>query len=208
MQAEAEVTAESMMGIKRISLTLLAVLLTSISTGSMAYAGESSTSTTGKSVTLVSIPVDNEIHDEPGSQVEITTQLAGPIDGQMCKVDFSFENNTSIHSDNTILLYSGESMARFDGVEDADFAERLATMQPQYLYIDGYITVQMILGEEGVSSGGIIVDLYCEVLPPAEIGTPVSVVRQIGDYTPDIVVTPTVSSVPAAAIPASPRFTG
>lgn len=146
----------------------------------------------------VSVPVDTVIRD-----AELSKHLLASVDvpqahqDQLCAATLTSKNNVSIHPGTNVYVDSGNSLF-FADVENGSFVS--AT---QELLLSSQISVSVELGEDGVFSGGLLVDVLC----PEQEPTPTSTVAPTQTPTVEPTPTNTVTPTPTRTVAPTPTAT-
>jgi hypothetical protein len=148
----------------------------------------------------VTIPVTTVVDDDPGTEHvmgEADLAAEGIAAGQTCQVMLVRNNNDSVHPDNDLRVVSGSNAVVFPDFEDTPGP----IVEPPFgdvLVVDGVkVTVLLVLGSDGVSSGGFTVTLDCEPTPPPD-----------DEPQPPIVVPPDAPPSPPQPAASPPRQAG
>lgn len=146
----------------------------------------------------ISIPFDDLIFAPPGSvvllaEVDVDTDLVG----RTCFLAVGAENQASVHMGNDLIVSTGTSEAVIVGVEDTPNG---GTNQTYEMVVGPVITVQLRIGQDGMSSLGFGLSFDCQ--EPTEVTVPDLGEQQVDRTT--TVPTPTVAPTTVATVPATP----
>ncbi|HEX2153539.1 MAG TPA: LPXTG cell wall anchor domain-containing protein [Acidimicrobiia bacterium] len=114
----------------------------------------------------IEIPLPTVVRDGPGSQHLLADQEV-PTDlvGMSCTAQARAENQSSVHPGNNLVIASGGQEVVLEDVERAPGA---VTTAEGSLILGERVTVTLVMGEDGVFSAGMSVELTCA---PAESTT-------------------------------------
>jgi len=137
-----------------IGLALLAVLLIAIP--AMAQTGTDT----------IEIFIDGFVEGTPGEVIHLETVIVpeGMV-GRTCTGTARTENNASEHRNNDFILTSGSSSTE---ILDWEAVAGENTNMSGTLVLGESITVDLRLGDSGVSSGGVLIILTCAAPEPPE----------------------------------------
>ena len=111
----------------------------------------------------MSIPIDTVVRGKVGAQGVLATAETGDLEGQVCSVSSTSENQRSTHPNNDLIVASGSTSVTLEDVEREPggtvHAEGTLTLGPT-------VTVTLVLGEDGVFSGGLTLNIDCEDILP------------------------------------------
>ena len=112
----------------------------------------------------VEVPITNvEAKGDPGSTVLIgSTDIAEDLQGRSCDVTITVKNQTSENPGNTLIVSSGDSSVRVEGIEDTANA---ITEASGTLTLGPSINVSVQLGNANITSLGSSLTVTCEPLP-------------------------------------------
>ena len=107
----------------------------------------------------LTVPIDTVVRTEPG----VETLLASmPVDaslvGAQCDVAIDAHNQESVHPGNDLVVRSGESSAVLANVEGQSGADTTASAE---LVLGESLTVSLVMGSDGVFSGGFDLAFDC-----------------------------------------------
>jgi len=115
--------------------------------------------------TTIAIEVDDIVRGDPGEVIHLeTVTVPEGMVGWTCTGTAQTEKNASEHRNNDFILASGGASATIPDWERK--AEAITSMSGTLVLGDS-ITVDLVLGPDGVSSGGVLITLSCA--PPAPI---------------------------------------
>ncbi|MCP4226244.1 MAG: hypothetical protein GY773_23150, partial [Actinomycetia bacterium] len=107
---------------------------------------------------------DKVLIAEPGSLQNVAVEaIPAELQGQTCDLRVVAENGSSVHPGNTVIITTGTSRMETAGVEDAPDGQVIA-VQP--VTLGETLTVQLLMGPEGLSSLGFTVGVDCQEPPP------------------------------------------
>jgi len=115
----------------------------------------------------ISIEVDGIVRGDPGEIFQVAFVNVDPgMVGWLCTGTAQTENNASQHRNNDFILASGGASATIPNWERVAGA---ITSMSGTLVLGDSITVDLRLGPDGVSSGGVLITLTCAPPAPKEI---------------------------------------
>ena len=105
--------------------------------------------------------LDEVQREPPGTVIELASFVVTPADlGRVSNFALTTTNNESVHEDNNLVLTTGGGSVTFVDVErEGEFSD---TQGP--LTLGDTLTVDLVMGEDGVSSAGF--SFLVECLPP------------------------------------------
>jgi hypothetical protein len=116
--------------------------------------------------TTIAIEVDDIVRGDPGEVIHLeTVTVPEGMVGWTCTGTAQTEKNASEHRNNDFILASGGASAT---IPDWERKAEASTSMSGTLVLGDSITVDLLLGPDGVSSGGVLITLSCA--PPAPIG--------------------------------------
>jgi hypothetical protein len=133
-----------------------------------------------------------------------SSDVAADMVGDVCDVTASADNNGSVHPQSDLIVSSDGTQVTIANVEAVPGAVTIANGE---LTLGSTITVSVRLGPDGVFSGGGSVELVCTDASPA----PTEQSTTTSTTVPSAAVAGITQSRPevaAAAVAASPGFTG
>lgn len=118
---------------------------------------------------LLEIPIDGVTYGEEGDRILVASaNVPSNFVGETCLVTGDADNQESVHPGNNLEIVAGDQVLVVPDVEsEAD----LATHFGEFGEITPTIEVYIVLGVDGVSSGGFSVSVDCSVMPPEESTT-------------------------------------
>jgi hypothetical protein len=173
----------------------------------------------------IAVPVDTAVFGDPGTVHELASATVDPLlQGSTCTVMAIASNNESVHPGSDLVVSSGASSVR---VADVEAAPNKVTEGDGTLVLGPQLTVSVILGGDGVFSGGVQLTVTCEAPPPTTgppttepptttgppttkpptTQPPTSTVPDGPGASVTVVEVPIVA-VPATPVPAQPATTG
>lgn len=152
----------------------------------------------------ISINPDQVVRAEPGSVVTVAEQaVPAELVGRTCDLRITTDNGSSVHPGNAVVSKTGDSVVETTGVEDGSEAS-VVDVQP--VVLGETLTIQLRMGDEGLSSLGFTVAVDCEDL--VQVDPPAA--EQTTDPAPTttVPVTSLPEAPPAVAQIGDPTFTG
>lgn len=153
----------------------------------------------------------------PGSETVIATEPIEPwLQGATCTVQVAVANNSSEHPGTDLIFTSGSQTLVIEDVE----SEAGAVFEGEgEIIVEGEsLTVSVLLGEDGVTSGGLAITFECDRQPPTtttappgtEPPSPTSTAAPPPSVAPQTTVPPTTlpPSTPEPPTAGQPDFTG
>jgi hypothetical protein len=137
---------------------------------------------------------------EPGSLRTVATQaVPAELQGRTCDLRVVAENGSSVHPGNTVIVTTGTSRVETPGIEDQSDG---TVLNAQSVVLGEALTVQLLMGPEGLSSLGFTIAVDCGEPPlaPVTVDPPVLPALQEAPALP--------TAPPARAAVGDPTFTG
>lgn len=107
----------------------------------------------------LTIPVSTIKRGEPGSTHVLATQAVDQdLIGMVCDVKATGENQSSVHPGNDIVITSGNGEVT---LADVERAPNVVTTADGQLTLSDQILVTLVLGSDGVFSGGMNLEFDC-----------------------------------------------
>lgn len=167
-----------------------------------------------ESANTISVPVNTVVYGANGSSHVLADEIVPDhLVGTMCDISAQSENNFSVHPDTDLLISSGGKGTSIDDVESGDGLIKLADGQ---LRLSDTIKVEVILGPDGVFSGGVQVVFTCVPPEPEPTPEPEPEVTPEPEMVPEPEVIPPTTveqpppleAPPAQPMVVQPQFTG
>ncbi len=160
----------------------------------------------------ISIDIDGVVRGDPGDVITVATTTVDPeLVGATCEAELTDRNNESTHPNNDLIVTSGGESAVF---EDVETEANSTTVIPGDITLGETVVVEIRLGEDGVSSGGLdlVFDCTNAVSPttteaPATTEVPTEVLPET-QVPAQPAPTPLPQTQVEAASAAQPTFTG
>lgn len=113
---------------------------------------------------LVTVEIDNISYGAEGDRILVgSAQIPAEAVGRNCLVIGSAVNQESVHPGNNLIIVSGDETLVVPNIEGA---AGQATEFEQFEDIGSSLEVFIELGPNGVSSGGFVVTVDCDAVPP------------------------------------------
>jgi hypothetical protein len=160
----------------------------------------------------ISIDIDGVVRGNPGDVIEVASTTVDPdLVGATCQAELTDRNNESTHPNNDLIVSSGGQSAVF---EDVETQANSVTTFPGDITLGETVVVEIRLGEDGVSSGGLdlVFDCTNAVFPATTVAPTTTEVPT--EVLPETQVpaqpapTPLPETQVEAATAAQPTFTG
>ncbi len=166
-----------------------------------------------ESSTSIDVPVDTVAYGAPGSTHELASVAVDPaLRGGSCSVASTGKNNDSVHPDSRLVVTSGSSSV---SLEDVESAPGKISEGDGELVLGDTVVVSVVLGPDGVFSGGVSVSISCTPPPPTTTPPTTTPTTPTTTTTPPavvVVVTPPPAPIapapPAVPVPVAPQTAG
>ncbi len=155
----------------------------------------------------LTIPIDSVVRGDSFETVTVAS-VTVPADlvGDTCTVTLEAANNNSVHDDNHLIISTGGESVTFPNVESESFQTTTAAGD---VTLGESVLVQLQLGEDGVSSGGLSLTFDCaEVLPTTTIAPTTTTEPPTEVLTETTVPAALPETKVEAATAAQPAYTG
>lgn len=107
----------------------------------------------------LAVPIDTVVRSEPGVETLLATvAVDDELVGSTCEVNVDAHNQESVHPGNDLVIRSGDSTATLSDVEGASGADTVGSAQ---LTLGESLSVSLVMGSDGVFSGGFDVTFDC-----------------------------------------------
>jgi len=157
----------------------------------------------------ISVAPDTPVFGDPGTVHTIASQpVAAELVGEPCDLKVTSTNGGSVHMGNVLTVRTGEHVIVVENVEDSSDA---SLHRLERVTMGETLTVELTLGEDGVSSLGYNVGFECtpeDLVPevkPGRVENPDTTPATTPATDPP---SPLPVVEPARATPAEPTFTG
>ncbi len=123
-----------------------------------------------ESSTSIDVPVDTSVYGAPGSTHELASVAVDPaLRDASCAVVSTGKNNDSVHPDSRLVVSSGASSV---SLEDVESAPGKISEGDGELVLGDTVVVSVVLGPDGIFSGGVSVSISCSPPPPTTTTPP------------------------------------
>ncbi|MEZ5282532.1 MAG: LPXTG cell wall anchor domain-containing protein [Acidimicrobiales bacterium] len=139
----------------------------------------------------LTVPIDTVVRSEPGAET-VLAQLDVDADlvGATCQIGVDAHNQESVHPNNDLVIRSGGASAVLADVEGESGADTIGSAT---LTLGETVTVALVMGSDGVFSGGFDLAFDCG---PGSTGSETSVpATTIADTTTTTVATTTTTTI-------------
>lgn len=134
-----------------LAVTLAAIVFAVFGCSPMASAGDE----------LIRLPVEQIVRGAPGSTTQVASVPLDPsLDGLLCEVRALGLNGDSVHAGNDYVVRSNGSQVVLSDVERAP---GVTTEAAGLLELGSSLSVELVLGADGIHSGGITVEVSCDL---------------------------------------------
>ncbi len=107
------------------------------------------------------LPIDTVVRAEPGTVTELRrVSVDADLIGSRCELGITAENQDSVHPGNHLVVASGDSHATLHDVEGE--AGRVSNTVAPEITLGETVVVSLVMGSDGVFSGGFSVTLSCD----------------------------------------------
>ena len=167
-----------------------------------------------ESSTSIDVPVDTVAYGAPGSTHELASVAVDPaLRGASCSVASTGKNNDSVHPDSRLVVTSGSSSV---SLEDVESAPGKTSEGDGELVLGDTVVISVVLGPDGIFSGGVSVSISCTPPPPTTTTPPPTTTTPPPPTTttpPAVVVSvkpplAPIAPTPAAPVPVAPQTAG
>lgn len=117
----------------------------------------------------LAIPLDFAITGgaSPGERVELTVVAAGPLTGRTCELQATRPGQGGAHPGSDLIVTSGDQVSTLADVERSPDA---TTGSAEPITLGDTITVELVVGADGVYEGDVVLELTCQPGPAAPNG--------------------------------------
>ena len=148
---------------------------------------------------LISIPVDEIIYGSEGEEILVASAEVPPdLIGLSCQMTGETVNQESVHFGNDLVIRLGaqtEELANFEDERDIRYTfSSIAELPPR---IDVYVR----LGPDGVSSGGFLISIECDLEPPTSSTSTSTTISDTSSTTTTISNTSSTSTTTTSTLP-------
>lgn len=128
--------------------------------GLLLLAGFSSSIVLAQDLPTIEIPINTVIREPAGTQVPLLTkEVPEQYIGYICTANAVAKNQSSVHPGNDLIVSSNGTSVT---MKDVERASGVSTPASGTLQLGSAIDVTLSMGQDGVFSGGMTVELDCE----------------------------------------------
>jgi hypothetical protein len=148
----------------------------------------------------VEIQVTGAVYGNPGDVLVVQEVAVDPaLVGATCTGVAITQNNESVHPDTDLIISTGGTQSEFDDVESVSDG---TTEGSEQLVLGSTITVSVRLGADGVASGGTMLSLDCQAIPPTTTTT-TTTPTTVPPSTAPPTTAPTATVPPTTTVPST-----
>lgn len=118
---------------------------------------------------LISIPIEQVTRGDEGDEILVASaDVPADLVGLQCEMVGETSNQDSVHEGNDLLIRLGDQVRVIENFEDErDIRYEFRQIEEMPARVD----VLVRLGPDGVSSGGFLISIECELEPPTTTST-------------------------------------
>ncbi|MEZ5245032.1 MAG: hypothetical protein R2707_08055 [Acidimicrobiales bacterium] len=154
---------------------------------------------------LISIPIDEVIYGREGDEILVGgADVPAELVGVSCEMTGETVNQESVHVGNDLVIRLGDQtrvLANFEDERDIRYTFSEIAELPER------IDVFVRLGPDGVSSGGFLISIECEIEPPTTTSTTTTTTSTSTTTTTTTTVGPTSTSTTTSTTTTAPSST-